>query len=124
MASGMNAQFNQIGLQFTEMYYRLMESDRKGLAQFYTDDSMMTFENNSYKGQAQIMEKLLSNPASKYSILTCDCQPAPNNGVVAFIMGDLSVENNPPMKFAHVVQLFPNGNSYFVLNDIFRLCIG
>ncbi|UVC49837.1 hypothetical protein MACK_003449 [Theileria orientalis] len=120
----MAAQFNQVGIQFAQMYYRFMESDRKSLAQFYTNDSMMTFENSSFKGQTQILEKIMSNPPSKYSLVTCDCQPSPNNGVVAFVTGDLSVENNHPMKFAHVFQLFPNGNSYFVLNDIFRLCIG
>ncbi|GFE55148.1 nuclear transport factor [Babesia ovis] len=124
MTVGLNPQFNQIGLEFVQMYYRLMETDRNSLANFYNDQSMMTFENGTFSGQKQIMEKLLSNPHSKYSILTCDCQPSPNNGVIAFTIGDVSLDNSPPMKFAHVVQLFPNGNSYFVLNDVFRLCIG
>uniref|UniRef100_A0A3B0MRK1 Nuclear transport factor 2, putative n=1 Tax=Theileria annulata TaxID=5874 RepID=A0A3B0MRK1_THEAN len=113
MATEINSNFSNVGLQFVKMYYHLMENDRQGLAQFYTNESMMTFENSSFKGQSQILEKLLSNPSSKYAILTCDFQPSPNNGVVAFIMGDLSVDNNPPMKFSHVFQLFPNGNSYF-----------
>ncbi|ORM42388.1 Nuclear transport factor 2 [Babesia sp. Xinjiang] len=124
MTVGLNPQFNQIGLEFVQMYYRLLEQDRNGLANFYNDQSMMTFETFTYTGQKQIMEKLLSNPPSKYSILTCDCQPTPNNGVIAFAIGDVAIDNGPPMRFAHIVQLFPNGNSYFVLNDIFRLCIG
>ncbi|KAK1443992.1 nuclear transport factor 2 like protein [Babesia gibsoni] len=124
MSTGMNPQYNEVGLQFVRMYYQLMENDRKSLAAFYNDQSMMTFENTSVSGQQQIMEKLLAHPSSKYSILTCDCQPSPNNGVIAFTMGDVSLDNSPPMKFAHMVQLFPNGNSYFVLNDVFRLCIG
>ncbi|KAK2194692.1 bifunctional Nuclear transport factor 2-Mtr2/Nuclear transport factor 2 [Babesia duncani] len=110
-----NPQFNEVGLQFVRMYYQLMETDRNKLAQFYNEQSMMTFETGTFKGQQAIMEKLLANPASKYAIITCDCQPAPNNAVIAFIIGDLMVENNPPMKFAHVVQLFPNGNSYFAM---------
>ncbi|GBE61061.1 nuclear transport factor [Babesia ovata] len=124
MSTGMNPQYNEVGLQFVQMYYQLMETDRKSLANFYNEQSMMTFENSSHCGREQIMEKLLNNPSAKYSILTCDCQPSPNNGVIAFTMGDVSLDNSPPMKFAHVVQLFPNGASYFVLNDVFRLCIG
>lgn len=124
MASGMNPQYNDVGLQFVQMYYRLMETDRKSLAPFYNDQSMMTFENGTFSGQQRIMEKLMANPSAKYSILTCDCQPSLNNGVIAFIMGDVSLDNSPPMKFAHMVQLLPSGTSYCVLNDVFRLCIG
>ncbi|BAM39763.1 uncharacterized protein TOT_020000034 [Theileria orientalis strain Shintoku] len=120
----MDTQFDQIGKQFANMYYTFMESDRKSLAQFYTNDSMMTFEQNQFKGQTQILEKIMSLPPSKHTLVTCDCQPSPNNGIVACITGDVSLDSNRPMKFSHVFQLFPNGNSYFVLNDIFRLCIG
>lgn len=120
----MKPHFSEVGRQFVQMYYNLMETNRNNLAAFYNNESIMTFENGIFYGQQQIMEKLLNNPSARYSILTCDCQPSPNNGVVVFTMGDVSLDNSPPMKFAHIVQLFPNGNSYFVLNDVFRLCIG
>ncbi|XP_952654.1 nuclear transport factor 2, putative [Theileria annulata] len=146
MATEINSNFSNVGLQFVKMYYHLMENDsfythsssncpfytfhsklliylkflttfssvnnnmfyRQGLAQFYTNESMMTFENSSFKGQSQILEKLLSNPSSKYAILTCDFQPSPNNGVVAFIMGTLTTRNlyQNTNYFLHIFYLY------------------
>ncbi|CCF72863.1 Nuclear transport factor 2 [Babesia microti strain RI] len=124
MAVQLNPRFNEVGLEFSRTYHQFMETNRKELARFYCADSMLTFENNMYKGQVQIMEKLESTPLSKFNIISCDCQPSLNNGVICVIIGDLQIEQNPPMRFSRTFHLLPSGSSYILLNDVFRLCIG
>lgn len=49
-----------IAKQFLDAYYQCMSSNRMGLIDFYTNDSCMSYEGDSYKGLAAIKEKLES----------------------------------------------------------------
>ena len=59
----------------------------------------------------------------QHRITTLDAQPAsPNGDVLVMITGDLLIdEEQNPQRFSQVFHLIPDGNSYYVFNDIFRL---
>merc|ERR1712156_436046 len=70
------------------------------------------------------MEKLSGLPTIKHSITLADYQPTLNNGILAFVVGQLSVDGGPPMPFTQVFHLAVGGGSgYYVHNDMFRLSI-
>lgn len=51
-----------------------------------------------------------------------DYQPTLSNGILAFVTGQLSIDNGPPMNYTQVFHLAVGGPSgYYVYNDIFRL---
>nr|PIM04166.1 putative nuclear transport factor 2 [Toxoplasma gondii COUG] len=122
----LNPQFDAIGKQFVQHYYATFGAQREKLAELYTEQSMMTYENEQFQGVGAILAKLQKLPAVvKHNVVTCDCQPTPNNGIVVLVSGDLAIEDNPPLKFCQTFNLVPNGGGgYAVFNDIFRLCIG
>lgn len=41
----------------------------------------------------------------KFQLIKTDAQPSVNDGVLVFVLGDLSIDNGPPMKFTHVFHL-------------------
>jgi hypothetical protein len=66
-------------------------------------------------------------PSIQHKLVTFDAQPSFNNGILAFVSGDLIIDGNvtQPMKFAQTFQLIPGGNSgYYCHNDLFRLNYG
>ncbi|CAD7967650.1 unnamed protein product [Amoebophrya sp. A25] len=123
-----NPQFAQIGEQFVQHFYNTFDTNRMGLTQLYTNDSMLTFEGEAFQGQQKIMEKLNNLKFSKiaHKLTKVDCQPNPfNNGVMIFVTGDLKVdEDDNVLKFAEVFHLVPHGGSFIIINDMFRLNIG
>mmetsp|Transcript_84932 Transcript_84932/g.117261 ORF Transcript_84932/g.117261 Transcript_84932/m.117261 type:complete len:87 (-) Transcript_84932:130-390(-) len=83
---------------------------------------MLTFENQQYLGVQQIMEKLSSFDSLKHEIISFDFQPTINNGIIAFVNGNLSIDGGPPMKFSQVFHLAVGGSAgYYCHNDMFRL---
>lgn len=46
--------------QFLDAYYQAVSSNRMALLDFYTNDSCMSYEGDSFKGLASIKEKLES----------------------------------------------------------------
>ncbi|PHJ19555.1 nuclear transport factor 2 [Cystoisospora suis] len=84
----LNPQFDAIGKQFVQHYYATFGSQREKLAELYTEQSMLTYENEQFQGTAAIVTKLQKLPlVVKHSIITCDCQPTPNNGIVVLVSG-------------------------------------
>ncbi|XAO26950.1 hypothetical protein I312_105791 [Cryptococcus bacillisporus CA1280] len=118
-----------IAHQFTEFYYQQFDSDRKGLASLYRDTSMLTWESSQIQGTAAITEKLVSLPFQKvqHKVVTIDAQPS-SHQVASFIVlvtGQLLVDDGQnPLQFTQVFHLIPDGGSYFVFNDVFRLNYG
>ncbi|ORY93531.1 hypothetical protein BCR43DRAFT_497101 [Syncephalastrum racemosum] len=118
--------FNAVSAAFIQFYYQTFDSDRKALAGLYRPQSMLTFEGQQFVGAENITEKLVSLPFQKvqHRISTQDAQPGdPSNGMILVsVTGALVVddEQNPTM-FSQTFQLVPEGNSYWVYNDIFRL---
>ena len=48
----------EIGKAFSEHYYNTFDSNRANLQTLYTDQSMLTFENEQFMGMQAIMTKL------------------------------------------------------------------
>jgi len=88
----------------------------------FSDQSMLTFEGEQFMGQQPIYGKLSSFGKVAHQIKTLDVQPTNNNGILAFVSGELSIDDGQPMMFTEVFHLQQGGSQgYFVLNDIFRL---
>ena len=88
----------------------------------FSDQSMLTFEGEQFMGQQNIHGKLSSFGKVAHNVKTLDIQPANNNGILAFVSGELCIDDGQPMMFTEVFHLQQGGaQGYFVLNDIFRL---
>lgn len=86
---------------------------------------MLTFETTQVQGAKAIVEKLTSLPFQKvtHQISTLDAQPAsPNGDILVMVTGGLAIdEEENPQRYSQVFHLVPDGGSYYVYNDIFRL---
>ncbi|KAF5330592.1 hypothetical protein D9619_005598 [Psilocybe cf. subviscida] len=122
------ADINVIAKQFTDFYYTTFASNRPGLKDLYRPQSVLTFEGAPIEGASNIAEKLGSLPFEKvqHKITTLDAQPSSTVGsLIVSVTGLLLVdENENPLNFSQVFQLIPEGTSYYVHNDIFRLNYG
>lgn len=90
---------------------------------------MLTFEGSQHQGTAAIIEKLKALPfqAVKHQVDTKDAQPTgPDSlSIVVLVTGKLLVDDSPaPLQFTQTFTLNPDGGSYYVYNDVFRLVYG
>ncbi|KIX08284.1 uncharacterized protein Z518_02940 [Rhinocladiella mackenziei CBS 650.93] len=117
--------FLAIAQQFVEFYYKTFDSDRTQLAALYRNNSMLTFEKDPFQGTQSIIEKLTNLPFQKvqHRVDTTDAQPSnETGGILVLVTGALMVDDQPqPMSYVQVFNLVPEGGSYFVQNDVFRL---
>ncbi|CAG8472756.1 13697_t:CDS:2, partial [Cetraspora pellucida] len=115
-------QVSKVATDFTNFYYSTFSADRGQLLPLYRDQSMLTFEGQSFQGAKNIIEKLTSLPFQRvqHHIATIDAQPN-FQGIFVCVTGELRVDEDNPQRFAQAFQLIPEGTSYYVLNDIFRL---
>ncbi|KZT11585.1 nuclear transport factor 2 [Laetiporus sulphureus 93-53] len=123
------ADINTIAKQFTDFYYSTFDTNRGNLQSLYREHSMLTWEGQQLLGAANIAEKLTSLPFDKvlHKITTLDAQPSSLSvaSMIVSVTGLLVVEDNQnPLQFSQVFQLIPDGDSYYVFNDIFRLNYG
>jgi len=122
------ADINAVAQQFTDFYYQSFDTNRSSLAPLYRDSSMLTFEGSPIKGAAAIIEKLTSLPFQKvqHKVTTLDAQPSSSvASLIVNVTGLLIVDDSEnPLQFSQVFHLIPEGGSYYVLNDIFRLNYG
>ncbi|KAI8994601.1 hypothetical protein BDB01DRAFT_773377 [Pilobolus umbonatus] len=117
-----------IAKAFTDFYYSTFDRDRQELANLYRPSSMLTFEGTPVMGTSDIVNKLVSLPFQKvqHRVSTLDAQPSStNNTLIVAVTGLLLIdEEMNPQLFTQTFQLVPEGSSYYVLNDIFRLVYG
>lgn len=123
------ADINAIAQQFTTFYYSAFDTNRSSLASLYRNESMLTFEGLPIQGATAILEKLRGLPFAKveHKVTTLDAQPSSPTAasLIVNVTGLLVVDDSPnPLQFSQVFQLIPDGSSYYVLNDIFRLNYG
>lgn len=119
------ANYEELAKNFAAFYHDKFQTDRASLAAVYRPESMLSWEGDQFAGVEKIINKLTTLPDNvRFQLLTLDALPSLNNGVVIFVVGDVSIDDGPPMKFSHVFHLQPSTNGYFVYNDIFRLNIG
>ncbi|KAI8379999.1 hypothetical protein EDC96DRAFT_473405 [Choanephora cucurbitarum] len=121
------ADINQVAKAFTDFYYQTFDTNRAGLVSLYRNESMLTFEGQQFASANNIAEKLTSLPFSKvvHKVSTIDAQPSnPNGGtIIVNVTGGLLIDDNEnPQLFSQTFHLIPEGSSYWVYNDIFRLC--
>ncbi|KAI1089847.1 nuclear transport factor 2 [Rostrohypoxylon terebratum] len=117
-----------IAKQFVDFYYNTFDANRLNLHGLYRDVSMLTFESSSFQGASTIIEKLASLPFQqiKHQVTTMDPQPGVGPGhLMVLVTGQLLVdEEQRPMSYTQTFYLVPEGGSYFVHNDIFKLIYG
>ncbi|RYP75849.1 hypothetical protein DL771_002113 [Monosporascus sp. 5C6A] len=121
------ADFQDVAKQFVQFYYDTFDNNRPGLAALYRDNSMLTFESAAVMGTVNIGNKLVNLPFEKvkHQVDTSDAQPSINGGILVLVTGKLLVdEEQRPMSYTQVFQLLPEGGSFFVHNDIFKLVYG
>lgn len=124
----LNPQYEAIGKAFTQQYYALFDdaAQRPQLVNLYNaEQSLMTFEGQQMQGAAKIMEKIASLTFQKIAhlITAIDCQPSFDGGIVINVLGQLKTDDDPPQSFTQCFVMKPNGDSFFIAHDIFRLCI-
>ncbi|KAF8061609.1 nuclear transport factor 2 [Lyophyllum atratum] len=120
------ADINAIAEQFTTFYYTTFDSNRANLGPLYRTESMLSWEGTPIVGATKIVEKIASLPFEKvqHKVTTRDAQPSsPSQGsLIVSVTGLLLVDDSPnPLQFSQVFHLIPDGASYYVFNDIFRL---
>ncbi|KAG6850422.1 Nuclear transport factor 2 [Arthromyces matolae] len=123
------ADINAIAKQFTDFYYNTFDTNRADLAPLYRDTSMLTWEGSPIQGASGIVEKLSSLPFSKvvHKVVTLDAQPSSPSiaSLIVSVTGLLMVDaGENALQFSQIFQLIPDGSSYYVYNDIFRLNYG
>ena len=59
-----------------------------------------------------------------HKITTCDPQPSPSGGILVMVTGDPSTATSQRRSFAQMFHLMPDGASWYIHNDIFRLNSG
>ncbi|CCG20938.1 NTF2 [Candida margitis] len=121
----MSTDFNAVATEFCNFYYNQFDSDRTQLGNLYRPESMLTFETSQLQGARDIVEKLSSLPFQKvaHRVSTLDAQPAsPNGDILVMVTGELLIdEEQNAQRYSQVFHLIPDGGSYYVFNDIFRL---
>ncbi|RHZ49164.1 hypothetical protein Glove_529g32 [Diversispora epigaea] len=118
---------NAFATQFINYYYSVFCSDRNNLRPLYREQSMLTFEGAPHQGVNNIIEKMTSLPFQRvaHRIASLDAQPSISNGIFVVVTGELLVDDEQnPQRFTQAFQLIPEGSTYWVLNDIFRLNYG
>ena len=116
--------FTEVGTQFVNHYYSTFNQPREQLMVLFSDQSMLTFEGEQFLGQEAIYGKLSSFGQVNHKINTMDFQPTVNNGIIAMISGELSIEGGNPLMYTEVFHLCVGGQQgYYVHNDVFRLSL-
>ncbi|KAJ3021639.1 Nuclear transport factor 2 [Thoreauomyces humboldtii] len=122
------ADHSAIARQFVDYYYNTFDTNRQGLAPLYREQSMLTFEGQPTSGGKQIVEKLTNLPFQRvqHVVSTSDAQPgSPSGSIIVTVTGQLLIDDETrPQFFTQTFHLYPEGTSFFVYNDIFRLVLG
>src|SRR6056300_1270076 len=102
--------FNTVGQQFVNHFYSTFNQPRENLMSLFSDQSMLTFECEQFLGQQQIYEKLSSFGNVTHKINSMDVQPSANEGIIALVSGELSIEGGNPLMFTEVFHLQKGGH--------------
>ncbi|KAG0315323.1 Nuclear transport factor 2 [Linnemannia gamsii] len=113
--------------QFISYYYQTFDANRATLGPLYRPTSMLSFEGAQTLGADAIVEKLSSLPLDglRHNVSTKDVQPVEGGAALILVTGQLLAagETNPQF-FTQNFLIKPEGGSYFIQNDVFRLVYG
>ena len=110
---------DNIGRQFLQAFF----SPGTDISNFYGNDSILSFESETFIGKDDIIGKLknlqVSTIPTNYSV-----QPS-NNGILIFCSGNFQIvgEQNQ-MPFIRCIFLVNAGGSYYIKNDIYKITFG
>ena len=110
---------DNIGRQFLQAFF----TPNTDIANFYGNDSILSFESETYIGRDDIIGKLktfnVSTIPTNYSV-----QPS-NNGILIFCSGSFQlVGETNQMPFVRCIMLVNSGGSYYIKNDIYKITFG
>ncbi|KAF9505801.1 hypothetical protein BS47DRAFT_1334149, partial [Hydnum rufescens UP504] len=112
--------------KFTEYYYTKFDTARQELHALYRGTSLLTWEDKQIVGVKGILEHLTNLPFQKvaHRITSLDAQPS-SGGLLVLVTGQLLIDDNVnPLQFSQVFHLIPEGTSFYVQNDLFKLNYG
>jgi hypothetical protein len=84
----------------------------------------LTWENDQIQGKVNILKKFGELPFKtvKHELSTTDCQPSPSGGIIVFVGGIMTIDNDQQFRFSEVFHLVASGGSqFFLTNHLFRL---
>ena len=112
---------------FTAHFYNTFDVNRNELANLYDPSvSLLQFESSPVVvGKDAIVKKLVELPMRtvKHIITTADGQPTVDGGIVIHVLGQLKADEDQPHSFSEMFHLKPQGQSFIILNQIFRLAV-
>ena len=107
---------NNIGTQFLQAFFK----NGADISNFYGQDSILTFERDTFIGKDDILSKLkmvqVNTIPNNYSI-----QPS-ENGILIYCSGNFNIvgETNL-MPFMRCIFLVCKNGSYYIKNDIYKI---
>ena len=110
---------DNIGRQFLHAFFK----QNADISNFYGNDSILSFESETYIGRDDIIGKLktfnVSTIPTNYSV-----QPS-NNGILIFCSGNFQLQGETnQMPFVRCIMLVNSGGSYYIKNDIYKITFG
>ena len=110
---------DNIGRQFLQAFFN------KGtdISNFYGNDSILTFEKESFIGKDEIVGKLKN---LQVNTIPTDYSVQPSiNGILIYFAGSFQIagEQNQ-MPFTRCIFLANNNGSYYIKNDIYKVTFG
>ncbi|XP_029920018.1 nuclear transport factor 2-like [Myripristis murdjan] len=119
--------WQEIGESFIQVYYRQFDTtDRRCMAELYSDKAFMTWEGTSYAGREEIIGKLTALPfkSIEHVVTVQDIQPTVDSCILATVIGQLKADNDHVMGFHQMFLLKHHGQDRWACtNDIFRLAL-
>ncbi|CAF0812586.1 unnamed protein product [Didymodactylos carnosus] len=119
-------QVKDVGKAFIQHYYQTFDTgSRESVAALY-EPSVGRMDFNGAKtavGVAEITERLRSYTFTtiNHTVSTIDIQQTYDNGILIVVTGMLRADNDQPMQFTETFLLKGANNSWFVVNNFFRL---
>eukprot|EP01103_Thecamoeba_quadrilineata_P015549 TRINITY_DN4952_c0_g1_i2.p1 TRINITY_DN4952_c0_g1~~TRINITY_DN4952_c0_g1_i2.p1 ORF type:complete len:121 (-),score=3.70 TRINITY_DN4952_c0_g1_i2:111-473(-) len=111
---------------FVTQYYAMMDTNRDMLRGLYRQGSMLSFEGQQFMHPDSIMGKLTAIPKNtKHKITRMDVQ-ATSSGVLIFVLGLLSIDDDNPLPYSEAFHLQPipeQQGAAYILNDVFRFAL-
>lgn len=120
-----NKDYDRLGKIYVAQFYTMFDDPSKRLSLislYHFDDSMLSYEGESFHGTKQILEKFqkLNLKKIERSIISVDSQPLRDGGVIINVVGRVGANDDPSQRYAQTFLFKPQKGSFFLQNDIFR----
>ncbi|XP_038994732.1 nuclear transport factor 2-like [Hibiscus syriacus] len=125
--SGVCSTPQEVGAAFVDRYYLVLCNSPEEIYKFYQDSSMVSRPGpdetmTTFTTIQDIKEHLSSFDGRQLHIVSCDSQPAANQGVFVVVTGSFTTNNEQIIKFYQSFILTPMEaiHDYFISNDILK----